>query len=130
MPATTAAADSSTVITGRRMNDSETFIGSRPSRGLPALALASLPGVVLHGIVLHSLGGRAQVVALRFGDGAAGPQVLRALHDHPRSGGEAAHDREALLHVGELDHLLLDLAVVAHHVDEARVGTGLHGLRR
>src|SRR5215831_10455667 len=100
MPATTAAADSSTVITGRRMNASERFIARGPSSRVLGPGLAALAGVVLR--LFGGLGTRA----LRLGDRAAGPQVLRALDDDARACKQAVDHREAFLEVGEA-HVLL-----------------------
>src|SRR5215472_17432408 len=122
MPATTAAADSSTVITGRRMKASETFMSARPSSRLLALA-------VLAWLVACGLLGRLRPALLRFGDRAAGAKVLRALDHDAGAGIQAVDHGKALLEVREAHVALGDLVVGTHHVDEALVGTGLHRLR-
>src|SRR5579862_6673033 len=106
MPATTAAADSSTVMTGRRMNASETFMRRPPSSRLLAPGLA-----VLARRVLRRFLGRLGAAALGFRDHAARPQVLRALHHDARAGAEAVDHREAFLEVREVDVALGDLVV-------------------
>src|SRR5215831_4083652 len=105
MPATTAAADSSTVITGRRMNASERFMARGPSSRLLGPGLAALAAVFPR--LFRGLGARA----LRLGHHAAGPQVLRALDHDALAVVEAVDHREALLEVGE-PHVLLRHRVV------------------
>src|SRR5471032_787941 len=77
-PATTVAADSRTVITGRRMKTSEKFIS-----GLLLRLRVGLGRIPFRGLWL------------RFGHGASGAQVLRALDDDAGAGLQPVDHRGA-----------------------------------
>ena len=115
-PATTNEADSSTVITGRRMKGSEKFTtapSGRPCRRPRASPLPSvLPG--------------ARLAQGRRGCRAAGSARPRRPRARPaRRPSTTAMPASRYV---DLDGARGHLAVVAHHVDEAALRPRLHGL--